>query len=102
MTEREQERAAIEFAEGSMWEDFPWRIAFNEDCCYSTPCRHCHSHRIEVSTRRDGSTYETAHWICPRVVIAQNESGYNSTGVCLDCILEAADAIARGEHIGKE
>lgn len=102
MIESEQERAAIEFAEGSVWEDFPWQIAFNVDCSYSTPCRHCHSHRIKVSTRWDGSTCEAAHWTCPRVVIAQNEGGYNSTGVCLDCILEAADAIERGEHIGKE
>jgi hypothetical protein len=26
----------------------------------------------------------------PRVVVAENEGGYNSTWVCLDCILEVA------------
>jgi hypothetical protein len=59
------------FHEGGIWELKDWIIDKNHkvDLKY---CRHCMKN------------------ICPRVVIAFNEGGENSTGVCLDCILEAA------------
>ena len=46
--------------------------------------------RDKVHTRSDGSTFIEKVWNCPAVVVALNEGSYNSTGVCLDCILEAA------------
>ncbi len=70
-------RPAIVFNEGCLWEEVEWKIRFDvlrEK--YDLTCRHC-------LVTAEGSS-------CPRVVIAKNEGGYNSTGVCLDCILEAA------------
>src|SRR6185436_11775479 len=91
----EGEMEPLEFAEGCMWEGYPWRIAFNEECSSSggKPCRHCSPERVKLHSRTDGSCYEERVWTCPRVVIAENEAGHNSTGVCLDCILEAAAAM---------
>lgn len=79
------------FTEGAMWEGYPWRIEFNHECSgYSgTPCRHCHGDHVVAHKRHDGSQFTERKWICPRVVVALNEAGYNSTGVCLDCILKA-------------
>ncbi|MFA5187638.1 MAG: hypothetical protein WC551_14250, partial [Patescibacteria group bacterium] len=53
--------------------------------------KHCHSDHIVTHNRAAsiGGTFEERVWICPRVVIATNEGGGNSTGVCADCILEA-------------
>ena len=48
-------------------------------------CKHCHSYNPEPSPPK---------FICPRVVVAANEGGFNCTGVCLDCIVEAADSIS--------
>lgn len=82
------------FAKGGMWEFEDWEIALDCECSQyggSKPCEHCHSERDKVHTRSiDDSQYVERVWICPRVVIARNEGGCNSTGVCLDCILEAA------------
>ena len=82
--------ATYKFDEGVMWEDNPWTIETDYKCSEygGTPCRHCYD---------EGSTYLERTWICPRVVIAKNEAGYNSTGVCLDCILEAVEEINKAE-----
>ena len=66
----------IKFIEGGMGEYSDWEIHYDEPAYYRR-CRHC---------------YEDNHgfWVCPKVVYSQNEGGYNSTKVCLDCILEAA------------
>jgi len=92
-----------EFTEGCLWEGYPWKIRYNYEFCDSAesetpPCRHCHSHRVESETRHDDDTGEEweiqdVYWTCPAVVVAYNEGGYNSTGVCLQCILEAAQTI---------
>jgi hypothetical protein len=88
-------REPLEVAEGVMWEDNPWRIEFDSVCSSNggKPCRHCHGEHEVTHERRDKSTYTTREWICPRVVVAQNEAGNNSTGVCLDCILDAAKTL---------
>lgn len=74
------------FEIGGMWEFSEWKIVINKECSSFMgiyPCKHCHSlNDVEDSKRKE--------WICPRVVVAENECGYNSTGICLDCILEAA------------
>lgn len=80
------------FADGAMWEGGPWKLVADRECSAyggGKPCPHCHSARDKVHTRLDKSTYTEPVWTCPRVVIAYNEGGYNSTGVCLDCILAA-------------
>jgi hypothetical protein len=70
----------IKFEFGGMWEDREWLI--RENCklnrSYSPPpCQHC----VKVTLRS---------YVCPKVVVAVNEGGYNSTGVCLNCIIDAA------------
>jgi hypothetical protein len=78
------------FSEGGMWEKRQFHI---EPSCEvydyngQKPCRHCHSHRVRTSKR--GVT--THYWTCPAVVVAWNEGGWSSTGVCVQCILEGID-----------
>jgi hypothetical protein len=75
---------------GGMWEESAFTISVDHPCQESIggstikPCKHCHSEKKEGGY---------LHWICPKVVIAVNEGGYNSTGVCVDCILEACENI---------
>ena len=85
----------VEFADGSMWEGLPWGIRFNEECSEFSGgkmCKHCIDKRTRVHKSKDRHRKEVI-WTCPRVVVAFNEGGYNSTGVCLDCILEAVNKI---------
>ena len=86
-----------------MWEGSPWIIEFDFECSAyggGEPCSHCHSDREITHTRyHDDSTYTERVWICPRIVIAYNEGNFNSTGVCLDGILDAADSIGDAKHV---
>lgn len=79
------------FNEGVMWEDNPFKIEINHECSEygGSDCKHCHSHNGKIHTRSDGTTYTEKVWICPAVVVVNNEGGFNSTGLCLDCLLEA-------------
>ena len=82
------------FFEGCMWEGGPWEIRFDEKCSEmdgNKPCRHCFSKEIVTTCAWGGSV--DSIWVCPRVVVAYNEGHYASTGVCLDCILEAAKTL---------
>jgi hypothetical protein len=80
---------------GCMWED-SWLIRFGVDCSEMEPCPHCIDPQLVTSLRYDGLLIATQqHWVCPRVVEAGNEGGQSSTGVCLDCILDAARKIGR-------
>jgi hypothetical protein len=85
------------FENGCMWEGGGFEIETNYECCENDggePCKHCHSIEIEENkTVYDNSIYYKKKWICPNVVIAVNEGGFNSTGVCLDCIIEAAQSL---------
>jgi hypothetical protein len=89
----------ISFIDGCMWEGGPWEIRLNCECSEyggsDKPCKHCGPKWIETRIRPDGSTYKEVIWICPRVVVARNEGGCNDTGVCLDCILEAATTLPK-------
>ena len=93
------EETLEKFSEGCLWEDVgPWTLIANCEVQRSKqPCRHCHSPRSKERKRPyDGSTYLEKFWICPYVVVAENEGGHNSTGVCLSCIIEALGASVRG------
>ncbi len=81
------------FKDGCMWEGGGFEININYICSEfggGEMCKHCHSKSIKVHTRTDKTKWNEVTWICPKVVIASNEGGHNSTGVCLDCIIEAA------------
>lgn len=84
------------FPSGGAWESSCWHVQINAVISgYDgrDPCRHC-GQSFRVSNRRsDGEVYTLKHWVCPRVVVAFNEGGYSTTGVCLDCILEAAKTL---------
>lgn len=83
------------FNEGVMWENNPWFILIDQECSDlgGKPCRHCHSHNVVIHTRYDNRTWEEKKWICSRVVQVFNEGGCNTTGLCLDCLLEAIEVI---------
>ncbi len=75
----------MKFSTGGAWDHAEWEILFNEPAALfgETPCKHM------IESGED--------LIVPRVVKAMNEGRYNSTGVCLDCILEAASLLKGAE-----
>ena len=97
-----------EFEEGGLWERRSWEMVYDYqvekyDC---KPCRHAkkvdepHYHDFDgkkIDSEQVGEVtgtiraFWTFHsgWVIPRVVVAVNEGGYDSTGVCADCIVEA-------------
>lgn len=85
---------------GGMWENAKWEIHYDEECSEFNdviPCPHCHSDRSERHFNWDKThSWDERHWVCPRVVVAYNEAGCDTTGVCLDCIIEAAAKIGGG------
>src|SRR4051812_8793348 len=86
-----------DYEKGCLWEDYPWSIEKDEVAryCKKTVCTHCQELTPEdprwehwLGTGREKE--EGPQWICPFVVVAQNEGGHSDTGVCLLCILKAA------------
>ena len=76
---------------GCLWEG-GWDLHANVVVCEKEqPCPHCHSRTEEVEYSYD-KKHSWIHvcWTCPRVVVAWNEGGCCSTGICYDCILEYA------------
>jgi hypothetical protein len=81
-----------EFSIGGMWEGPEWSILFDYHVFYEdTPCKHCSE--LKFKTKEKWELEDSTYFICPRVVVAHNEGGYNSTGVCLDCIIEQTNDI---------
>ena len=80
---------------GCMWDGNPWDIALRVKLKGEDPkCRHCVDTGEETRIRFwDKSTIVEQTWVCPRVVIATNQGGHDTTGVCLDCILDAVKAL---------
>lgn len=85
------------FLIGGMWEDYEWEIHFNEPVTHADKRSypHCKEPFIYRRKRSDGSHFDTVIAICPRVIVARNEGGYNTTGVCLDCVLEATKGLLK-------
>jgi len=84
------------FENGCMWEGGGFEIQRDvliDEGCGDDACQHCHSIKDVEHKRWDGSSYFKKQWICPAVVVAYNEGGHNSTGVCLHCIIEAAKSV---------
>jgi hypothetical protein len=86
----------IGYYEGAFGEEIPWEIHANITVWHGElddalalrpeivrPCMHCRS----VVETVVGKRYLT--WICPHVVFAYNEGGFNLTKVCLQCIVDA-------------
>ena len=86
------------FEHGCMWEGGEWIIDIDHECSSfggGMPCKHCHSKQTKHKPNAYGGTYSQEVWICPTVIIAANEGGYNTTGVCLQCVLDAAKLVER-------
>lgn len=72
----------MKFDVGGIWEESEWYIyrsyIIDEYLNFSSKkyCKHCYKN-------------EQNHWVCPFVVVSINEGGHNSTGICLDCIIDA-------------
>ena len=83
------------FEIGGMWGRSGWQIISNVRCegreGLVYPCLHCTGIR-KTKTGRDRQ-----EWICPRMVVAEDAEGLSTTGVCLDCILDAAKKIEAEE-----
>jgi len=89
----------FDFENGNMWEGGIWNIIIDMECSAyggGDPCKHCYDFKNVIHTRSDKSTYSEKVWTCPRVIVVENEGGFNSTGLCLDCVLEATIALASG------
>lgn len=84
-----------EFKDGCIWEGGGFVIEsqheFDKDDFNS--CKNCNFSNYNQYKRIDGKIITQELWICPFVVVAENEGGFNSTGVCLECIIEAAQII---------
>lgn len=82
-----------EISKGGLWQYQEWEIHHNKEITRWQGLNPC-EHASDIYTRKHpghGSSPETLeHWTVPRVLVAYNEGGYASTGICLDCILEAA------------
>lgn len=88
---------SIKFDIGGMWEFREWEVQLNVECSElggGRPCGHCTRHTVDIQTRYDcRRVWARFQWTCPRVIVQHNEAGHSSTGICLDCVLEAfADA----------
>ncbi len=75
------------FQSGGVWEENDWKIAFSENRDLKGACKHA----IPTEDKEEG--YYNPQCIVPRVVVGTNEGGYNGTGICLDCIVEAAKTL---------
>lgn len=80
----------VTFAEGGLWEESEWTLEFGYQLePPETPCRHCQSGGKQYS--EDRMKWMDV-WVCPRVIIARNEGGHNSTGLCYDCVKEGVES----------
>lgn len=78
------------FAVGGMWEGNEWEIHFDEDVSYNQKqCPHCNDDKVENGRKI---------WTCPQVVVMYNEGGCATTGVCLDCILDAEKSLTEARN----
>lgn len=78
--------------ENALWESFPVNISLNRRIATDEkPCKHAHSRKVITSKDYREKPFKEATWVVPIVVIATNEGGYNTTGVCFDCLKEQVD-----------
>jgi hypothetical protein len=84
-------------ATGGLWEETDWIVRLN--VVISPPARCPHLKRLGKVERQYSTVFgdkadETEFFVAPRVIVAENEGGCNTTGVCFDCVLD--EGIRRG------
>jgi hypothetical protein len=85
---------------GGVWDYDTWEVHFNapvtaywgtiylgEEAWSNNPCPHA----VEITEDKNKRGHHL-NWNVPRVVVAMNEAGFSTTGVCLDCIVEWSQA----------
>lgn len=80
----------IELHRGGLWEENKIEVQkdvpiYHADLCN---CPHLEEKYIVRTYRSDNTFFDTIYANCPTVIVAVNEGGYNSTGVCYQCITE--------------
>lgn len=76
------------------WENGEAEIRFNEELDVTgggsivQHCKHCTPIVEKEIHMPDGREWVNRYSTCPRVIVAYNEAGCCTTGVCLDCLLE--------------
>ena len=85
----EDEAERVEKTTGGLWEENEVEIHYNKPIIAGKKikCPHLGERFIVRREPYYGSTYDMVYANCPRVIVAVNEGGYNSTGTCLDCVL---------------
>jgi len=75
---------------GGLWEENELELLTDTPiyCAERVNCPHLGEKYIVRNKRSDGSHYDNIYANCPRVIVAKNEGGCNTTGVCIDCLLE--------------
>lgn len=86
---------------GGLWEESYFKIATDyivDDGTYSDDgtCPHCYKKEIMSDSKKVEVT------ICPMVIIATNEGGYNSTGLCAECVYEELKKRFEGQESGRK
>ena len=80
----------IDVPVGGLWEFRNWALhrdyVVSDSALFGAQhagplCPHC--------TPVAGATGPFSNWMCPLVVVARNEAGCNSTGMCALCIVDA-------------
>lgn len=74
---------------GAIWDNSTWSMYFDHEFEEIDACKHC------TLISKVGKTKK---WVCPRVVVARNQGGYDSTGVCADCVVEAVKSLDKKNH----
>ena len=81
---------------GGLWEFKEWTLLDDEEVRDpATVCAHAVHVRDEHNYSRVDPSYTWVNEVYRfrRVIVAKNEGGYNSTGLCGDCVLAALTRI---------
>lgn len=86
-----------EFEKGEMAEGLPWEIAFDEEILvYDEYARKVLCEHAYYKGKGPWPSQNTNETYCiPRAIICYNEGGYNSTTLCLDCLLEQVNNLEK-------
>ena len=98
-------RLIYEIGEGELAEGMSWTIELDYLATTGDPKPPC----LHAKPILDGAVealYEAIDgrhlWTVPRVIRARNEGGWNSTVLCLDCVLFFEQALREGRLVAKQ
>jgi len=86
----------VKFEVGGVWETPDFEIRFDNKCSSLThecPCPHAYDFSIRTGKTHAGREWTDRQWFVPRALVAFNEGGFCSTGICVDCALAAIKSL---------